>query len=963
MEFSELIQCSHKIREIKVKNENKHSLFNHVVLKIHIDDNDIRDDETVVFSAEKNDEFLAYQRSDNDFFCVIPNKINSISTIYAHFFPSDLYEYDESEIIFSIYDFAELFDKDRVDFFGDPYDVQHDEELYESSIDEEGRLIVQSIDNNSVDRHHNPNYKNYLSNDANKTQQGYFPLSSIYRPTQNWQVPNIKDLDPKWGQKNAKPFWEVRIHRRGLSPLITDSALDDVPINVFLSYDYLPTSREYHQHYYGFEGEEPSGNTINVLEGENLHKIDNKFAEHKSTSKMKDSDKYNNYRLITRNNPYDDTKSFYVDHEHIIPINLQNFKPNIVNNTLQSCEWSKNKCHNFYVYKPLNINTSEEKYCSLNIELSAGKNYTLRYFVYIPTQATVANDECQIVVQTADHTYQTHQDFIYKDKSLRNQWIYHEVSFIATTNNKIKIIGPQNVNTNQLSNSVYFSNISLYQMDTYSPTLQYSKYGVQLTEEGQKTSRSEQDSTPLINGISPTTPPLAWSEYDIKLEQPYDEVYITVGDEEYLYYEKRTGDLKFSGTEGHIIYRPEDENDDTKKNFGSATSNIDLSYTKTGEKDGEVTATYVNNITGVYGPNNEYTFTFKDSNNNFVTDGTVEVGLTASIDDDTTLSTALMKFKQKPMEVNKTVTFSDIDFTDIQPNTTTPSNKYFLKIIYHNICQEKDKIIFKPIYLEPESLTISELRVNGSTKNNNNQDIISKGYLVETAEQVPIDIRVKITDQKNQGKTTGYCELSINDKLHQSTIVDDDGWADFYITPDDIDLDCYVIKIEYYREYNKSLAFIYFDLCIDSLEAIKPYIDVDVKLWTKGQNFTQPLANNQLIINDDDCVLASVTTREHEKFRLEIYRTNLCTNKTELLYANNIFNKIDRSINFIHAEQNDLAPYKFTFVTGNMYDDSRSFKKVNGSDVVDNKGNVILDIYRDYQKSYTIKKLSHQHCN
>ena len=962
MEFSELMRCNHKVKKIKVNNENKHSLFNNVVLKISIPD--IKNDETVMFSAEPNDNFLAYQRSDNDFFCIIPNKLNSVSIIYAHFLPSDLYDYDETEMIFSIYNFAEIFDENRKDFFGNPYTVTTKLDRYKASLDEEGRLIVQSVaKDNKINDHYDPNYKNFLSNDANKTQQGFFPLSSKYRPTQNWKVPNLSDFNPKWEREDGKPYWETRIHRTGLSPLITGSALDDIPINVFLSYDYLPTSREYHQHYYGFEGEKPNKNTINVLEGENLHKIDSKFAEHKATSEMKDSDKYNNYRLITLNNPYDDTKSFYVDHEKIIPIELKNFMPNYINNT-PSCEWIKDKCHDFYVYRPININTTEQKYCELNIELNNGQYYNLRYFMYIPTQANVANNECQIIVQTKDHTYQTHQKFIHKDKEMRNQWIYHEVSFLASEMNTIKIIGPQNIHPNNLSNSIYFSNISLQKIDTYSPTLQYSKYGVQLTEQGESTSRYEETSNLPVDEESPTTPPLPWSEYNIKLEYPYDEVYITVNDEEYLYYEKRTGDLKFSGPSGHIIYRPEDENDNTKNNFGSATSNIDLSYVSTGEKEGEITATYINNITGVYGPNNKYTFTFKDSNNNFVKKGTVEVGLVAEIDETETLSGALMKFKQRPVDVNETVTFSNIDFTDIQPNTTTPKNKYFLKIIYHNICQEVDKIVFKPIYLEPETVTISELRINGETTNTDGKSIIDNGYRVTDASQVPIDIRVKVTDQKGQGKTTGYCELSINDKLHQSTIIDDDEWADFYIAPEDVEVDCYVIKIEYYREYNKSLAFIYFDLCIDSLDAIKPYVDIDILLWTKGEDFTKKLPNNELIIADNDCVLASVTTRQHSQFRLEIYRTNLCTNKTELLFAKNIFNKIDRTINFIHAEQNDLSPYKFTFITGNMYDDTRTFKKdIKGNDVIDQEGNVILDIYRDYEKSYTIKKQTHQNCN
>lgn len=67
MEFSELIKCNHRVKKIKVTNENKHSLFNSVILKINLN-NDINDDETVMFSSEPNDNFLHYQRMDYDFF-------------------------------------------------------------------------------------------------------------------------------------------------------------------------------------------------------------------------------------------------------------------------------------------------------------------------------------------------------------------------------------------------------------------------------------------------------------------------------------------------------------------------------------------------------------------------------------------------------------------------------------------------------------------------------------------------------------------------------------------------------------------------------------------------------------------------------------------------------------------------------------------------------------------------------
>lgn len=245
-------------------------------------------------------------------------KEDGITEIYAHYFPADLYDYTEANEIFSIYDFSDFIkDTQTNQWDGMEYPLQINSYGYEMLIGYDNKPLIRSLLTNSITRYKDPNYKNYIKTDITKnisdmTEKGRFPLSSRYRNSLYRTAPNLNDNQtyklPYWradttmyshgaspenatsvdtsntveegykyedgtatssytnkygsddncNKRSTKiPYWEAKIHRSGISPIIGDVLEDEdeqFPINVYLNYQYLPTSTEYHQHYFGFEG-------------------------------------------------------------------------------------------------------------------------------------------------------------------------------------------------------------------------------------------------------------------------------------------------------------------------------------------------------------------------------------------------------------------------------------------------------------------------------------------------------------------------------------------------------------------------------------------------------------------------------------------------------------------------------------------------------------------------------------
>ena len=1123
MNLSEVIAYQHKIKKIAVNNKNVRSAFTEVVAKFTIDS---ADNETVRFSLEKNDHFLVHQQIDNDYYCRIPNNLSDITYIYVHFLPSDLYDYTEDDVIFSIYNFAEIFEEHPTSSYyinsttneGEPYDIQVTRRRYEHSLDDEGRLIVRSTDSKSVTEYNDPNYKNYTTDDGlgnNMTQTGYYPLSSRYRLTQNWESPKIDNVhDSYWKTtiKDNNPYWEARINRVGLSPLITESAEDDMPINVFINYTYLPTSREYHQHYYGFEpanmDDDAKCKTINVLEGENLSQIDPDFA-----SKIPSADnpnieveKKSNYRLINLGNVYDDSRSIYVPHGSSIQLSLDEFAHSDKN--INRCLWYPDKCENYWIYTPIaeSLPQGERGYCSREITLQDDTYYSLKYYIYIPSYAKIGDDECYIEVEAVEDQkiYKLHPSFIAQDRVLRNQWIYHEIPFKASTTNKIRIVGPQVYHKEKdLDNSIFFINIGLQEMGTYSPTLKYTNYGTYLIEGNQNTFKSANEAEICNNNKKENLVDTPWTPIPVDdLPEPYSDVFITGDSERYLYYDDvqnircihppykenekpilkhytndrniycvdyykwtNTNKTKYqkvnkkstitnlddfinnTGPVSHKNIFYYNMQDNTYEYIVTATTNVEcvamitddggyeivesiaansvikaqftpkgvaiyendimkdgvdavygdrkvgiilpannnsakLTNIKVEKKEPVVEPDYtevytINNseipresqsvliapnthediqvsydietsdliethnayLTGVRGQGNSFTFYFNDTIGKPISGGKARAAIFYTRDYYTAWGEAAGGYlEERPVENGK-VTWSEIDLTDLPDNTPSSNkNKYYMRIEYKNDCRDQIKVEFKNLYIIEEVANISDVIINDATTIVSDKTFLQTKYNITTIEQLPLKISVKIINQVSIIKN-GYCELSINDDLHQSTLVDKNGWADFYLNFSDLSHNCQTIKIEYYREYYKAIDFIYFNVCMDPSVNGNDAVLINVASLINGENV--PISNNLVEVNKNDCALCTITTAKHSRFRFEVYRQKVGTSNVETVIKQNVYNILTQGFSFVSAEHGDENDYIFTIKTGN---------------ILDQNNKPVYDLYRDYQRSFTIHK-------
>ena len=145
MLLSEILNYTHKIKKIEISNKNTDSLYQSIITKINLPTNK---DEIVRFSLNKKSDFLNHQKKDNDYFLRIPNNLNKITTLYAHFFPKELYQYKEEQQIFSEYDLRQLHHPETDNHY---ITTIKDEKLYvQSTLNKNGKQIIKD-----------PNYKNF----------------------------------------------------------------------------------------------------------------------------------------------------------------------------------------------------------------------------------------------------------------------------------------------------------------------------------------------------------------------------------------------------------------------------------------------------------------------------------------------------------------------------------------------------------------------------------------------------------------------------------------------------------------------------------------------------------------------------------------------------------------------------------------------------------------------------------
>lgn len=969
MNLNDIKQYPHKIKKILIDNANLYSINDYITIKISL--NDVQDDETIRFSFQENEDFIHHQSLDNDYFIRIPNNLNQITTLYAHYFIRDLYEYEEEEQIYSIYPFEDLFKDNPINEQGIPYKIQIKSNGYDMQLGDDGKPYIRSLLNNSVDRYKNPNYKQYYNTNINDkkdmTIQGMLPLSSRYRPPYQYlNAPNLQTEALWQANENitncanrlaSKPYWEAKIHKNGLSPLIADQIDGEYsPINVFLNYNYLPTTTEYHQHYFGFEGKHYEGNNenkphltlnsdLNIFESTNINTINN-FGND------------NNYRIINVGNPFDDTYSIFVDHENIIPLNLNDA-------ITTNCELQYNKCHKYWTYTP-----KGQGYASLRVTLDYDHLYTLKYYIYIDQDVECENDSCYIQVNNE----KIHNDFLKQDKILRNQWIYHEVPFVSQGEDRIKIIGPQH---NDASHTIHFIYLTIEEFQEYSPTIKYSAKGLHISEKDKSVIRATKGDNNCVNTPTP-------NENNIEkkiLPNPNGKILFSLDNDIDIYYDNFTSNMYYYHPSTYLnIIKLENSilswGNDEQLSLEYLYEDVPL-LTPPNEKT-SLLAEYNNKITFVQGVNNNFILYATDAYNNIVSSGEVECDIIADRELTPNAETVIKNLGKKQININGTVFFDKIDLRDIE--VEGDYSKYYLRIKYTNSCDNKATYDYKAFYIEPQVIHLTPF-VNDNCKNHQDAFILQpkgngfekfgystpNGFVIRTDNELPLKVSVFVQNQNgtlqnhchiNDGIINiGYCELSIDDELKQVSIVDSNGECDFYLDLEDLTKLSQVVKIEYYNKYYEAIDYIYFDVVFNEEVELKPIVPIKILLFDED-GLTYVHDTDIIAVDKDECILMDIDTEEHKKFRFEIYEHNTPTfNKANAtkIFAQNFARVNEEKLFYILGQLNDVdidAPNE-VIPEANMQEVTKyyTFRTTN---MINDGGIVIEDLWRDYERTIRI---------
>lgn len=817
---------------------------------------------------------------------------------------------------------------------------------YEHTLDENDNLIVHSTLTNSINGFKDPNYKNYtkLVNDnniSNSTEKGYFPLSSRYRGYIYTDAPNINvNPSPYWinnnqislldcNRQNQLPYWEAKIHKNGLSPLIADTQDDEYyPINVYLNYQYLPSSTEYHQHYFGFEPAIATNKTFTILNGENLTTINKQFGQEST------------YRIINNGNPFDDTHAITINHNHTIPVNLKDATPNKDNNGNNTCEWTYNSCYGYYIYTP-----NGEGHVAINVELEENEPYQLQYFIYIPSDSTVENDSCIVYIEhrdendniSIDELKQDVKDILLKqDKILRDQWIYHEISFKAKQNNRIIIKGAQHKNS---KDKVFFTHFKLVKMNEYSPTLKYNDTGLYITEQDQWTVKSVSEQYDECVDTKLTDVPL-WEQHNT-LPTPIKDIKIIFNDDFDILYDEITSELSWiSGLQNCIFkFSPYDEYIDNNGQLQWQTNDneISLMYDKINNTIVNNNTDNANTSTGQFtlyrkqvkvfttGANNSFTLILQNSEGERVTEGQIQCDIVKTVAD-TNPDTKIMALGTVEPDSNGQVSYTNLNFKNLHPDNTT----YFLRIIYTHPCIDKNIIDFKTLVFESEyrnmnayMLIDNESILCASSEYNNSYILHQTNATdrsIKTVEQLPLRIDTHIYNQMNTPITEGYCELSIDDELIQSTIIDANGVADFYIDFNDIygavngnynDITHQTIKIEYFNKYYESINYIYFDIIYDFDDGYDARPAIPIHLYSISDDSLMNLNTPTYQMNShDDVFILNIDTEGLSNFSITIETDSGDIQKTNILNPDDIF--------ILIGEYNNKTTDTYTITTDNI---------------------------------------------
>ena len=282
------------------------------------------------------------------------------------------------------------------------------------------------------------------------------------------------------------------------------------------------------------------------------------------------------------------------------------------------------------------------------------------------------------------------------------------------------------------------------------------------------------------------------------------------------------------------------------------------------------------------------------------------------------------------------------DLTEIPINNE--NEFYYLKVEYTNKCSYKNETEYIRFIVIEEELYINIDSIRGATEENGT-------YIVNDSDNFPLKIIANIHNQNTLVTDRGYCELSINDELNQSTLVDYNGECDFYLDLEDISCGTYTIKIEYYREYNNALCFKYFDLTVvEGACDARPRIPIEFKIFKEGK-ITSIGDENYFECDYNDCILFDITTGPHSEFLLEVWRDPIYNNDNEMIDGELIIHQ-----NILNVNQLDYTFFDSEFSEVNKEEDVTHCYLVKTSNMEDTNGNIIKNKYRDHTRTLCVTK-------
>ena len=872
MELDEIKQYPHKIIKIIINNENKRNESYYEFARFKITIPEKAENEIIIFSYDEDlTTEIPRTKNNDDYFLEIPN-VEGETIIYAHFLIADLYdntEENENDGSFVSYDLTQLKEKGIKNH-------------YEVSQDEHPRVFSILENSSTTNKDKDPNYKQYNSDENNgKRIKGKFPIYSRYSKEQREIIaPDMKQETKAIftkGNNGVDYSWEARIKRTEIGDIIPeDTNESQYPINVYLNYEYLPTSTEYHQHFYGFEGKETTEcRDINVFEGDSLETINSNFFNDVN------NDKYT-YRLINVGNKADYSNAQYVNHTNTKEIEISS--PDIINNT---CEWLENSCEGFYTYTALKKDNDRGLYYP--IELKPNTSYTLKYYVYIPNDIKDDEIDCYIDVQTANSTGKgvitigsLNDIFKKQDKFLTNQWVYHEVPFRTTQkDNRLYIKGHTDINKN-----VYFSKIYIEEFVQYSPTIKYTNQGIFVMEDNKYVRKPNKDYT--------NKSPDDCTDIDIENQQPllgeivepntpYDDIFIDFDENFDVEYNSKSKSLFCYPSNGYDMEYYEDNEgnkfldfiypdapNETNINeynrivedplYPFSIENIEETIITIDENNEEHETTVQHEVlmfdyeikqVFTYGTNNKIILKVANEHNEAIDKGYTECAITDGQNEEKNIQRDTVKYLgRKYINAEGNIEYNRIDFSKLAHSN---DDTYFLRIDYHNPCYNKVIHMFKKVHFIEENLDMS-MTVNDAS-------VAHRGAItIHNIEEFPLEIIADIhqAHDETQGTDWGYCELSIDDEVRQTSYVDADGKATFYLNKNADKLqETQVIKIEYYRKYNESIVQRYFTLQLDN--SIEGRDAVPIRFNVLTNEYIEQIKDN-IEIMWDDCLIIDIDT-------------------------------------------------------------------------------------------------------